>query len=212
MPVLRSVGWAVTRHGGLALGATAERSDPNGADRLAEWLAATARGDRAAFKALYQATASPLLSVALRILRRREAAEEALQEAFAFIWQKAGTYAADRGQPYPWMAMIVRCRAIDRARATARHDRAEDIEGLELDAENLGSPWSPRPFARPDDGSRDVRVCLSKLPDRYRSALALAFYDGLTHEELAERLNAPLGTVKSWVRRGLSALKECLES
>ena len=183
------------------------------AHRLNRVLAAVGQGDRAAFRDLYDLAAGSLLAIAIRILRNREAAEEALQEAFLAIWQKAGQYAPERGFAYPWMAMIVRNRAIDKARAGRRHAGAATLdEAIDMDPERLASPWAPRLFPAADAEARDVRICLSRLNDNSRRAIALAFYEGLTHEELAERLGAPLGTVKSWVRRGLQSLKECLDS
>lgn len=183
------------------------------ADRLVALLGAVGKGDRAAFRALYDLTAASLLGIAIRILRSREAAEEALQESFLAVWQKAGQYAPERGMAYPWLAMIVRHRAIDKARAGKRHAGQAPLEDVvDMDCERLASPWSPRQFPVADGDARDIRVCLSRLNDNSRKAIALAFYEGLTHEELAERLGTPLGTVKSWVRRGLQSLKECLES
>ncbi len=189
----------------------ADRDEAQG-DPLAALLEATAAGDRAAFRSLYDRVAPSLLGVALRILRSREAAEEALQESFLAIWQRAGQFSSAKGAAYPWLAMLVRHRAIDKARAGRRHVSSGSIDDfVDVDPERLASPWAPQPFARADGEGRDLRVCLSRLNENSRRAIALAFYEGLTHEELAERLGAPLGTVKTWVRRGLQALKECLE-
>ncbi|MCC6919785.1 MAG: sigma-70 family RNA polymerase sigma factor [Alphaproteobacteria bacterium] len=194
---------------------TANPADQEGAaaDPLAALLAATATGDRAAFRSLYDMAAPGLLGIAIRILRSREPAEEALQEAFLAIWQRAGQFSPAKGAAYPWLAMLVRHRAIDKLRAGKRHVSSGSIDDVvDMDPERLASPWAPQPFARPDGDGRDLRICLSRLNENSRRAIALAFYEGLTHEELAERMGAPLGTVKTWVRRGLQALKECLES
>jgi RNA polymerase sigma-70 factor (ECF subfamily) len=175
------------------------------ADPLCALLARVAHGDRAAFRSLYDAAAPHLMGVAMTLLRRRDLADDLLQDAFLAIWQKAGQFSDQRGTPMAWMAMIVRHRAIDRMRTAKR--RPQETSSEEALAQ---TPAFAEPMAASD--GRDVAKALAGLPDSQRRAVTLAFFEGLTHEELAGRLNAPLGTVKSWIRRGLLALKESLQS
>ncbi len=177
-------------------------------DPLEELLLAAGRGDRDAFARLYNLSASRLLAISMRILRQREPAEEVLQEAYITIWKKASQYHPDRGRPLSWMGTIVRHRAIDQLRSQNREPRSQAslddlIEG------GLGADIATEaPFDRIDDG---LRGCLEKLQSKQQKAIVLAYYYGHTHQELASSLDTPLGTVKSWVRRGLLQLKECLD-
>lgn len=175
-------------------------------DPLVEALAGTARGERAAFAVLYRAAAPVLMGVALKVLRRRDAAEDVLQEAFVAIWDKAGLYRPERGTPIAWMAMVVRYRAIDRLRREAR--RPEDVAASEDDFADVPIP----PETVFDGRAKDVMRCLERLPADPRRAIWLAMREGLTHEEVSAHMGRPLGTVKSWIRRGLIDLKGCLES
>lgn len=180
-----------------------EHANALDADPLADLLVKTAHGDRAAFKKVYEAAAPQLLGIALRLMRHRDQAEEVLQDSFLAIWQKAAQFADDRGSPMAWMATIVRHRAIDRLRASKRQPLQEALDEAQA-CETLCC-------VRAQAGSRlDVCDALATLPETYRQAVTLAVVEGLTHEELAIRLDAPLGTVKSWVRRGLLAMKESL--
>jgi RNA polymerase sigma-70 factor (ECF subfamily) len=170
-------------------------------------IAAVARGDRAAFADLYAATSPQLFAVALRILKRRDRAEEALQDAYVSLWRRAGDYRPARGSAFAWMASIVRYRAID----LVRRDRAL----VPLDDAPERATWAdpgPSPFdaASASAEARRLKACLDSLEEKPRAAIMMAYYEGLTHEELAGRLATPLGTVKSWIRRGLAKLKECL--
>jgi len=170
---------------------------------LGALLAASGQGDRRAFQQVYQLSSPRLYGIALRMLRQREQAEEVLQEAFVAIWRKASHYQPERGEPLAWMASIVRNRAIDRLRAEKRAPNTvatlDDIPEARL-AEDLSGLG--------DDG---LAGCLEQLKADQRGAIILAYYHGLTHEELAAHFDAPLGTVKSWVRRGLIRLKDCLD-
>lgn len=182
-----------------------ERTQTPVPDPLIGLLSRTAQGDRAAFKQIYDLASAQLFGVALSLLRRRDQAEDLLQDAFLAIWQKAPQYAPERGAPMAWMAMIVRHRAIDRLRLAKRRPQETDIDtagAQDWDAEN----------AHAAAAGHDVSKALATLPENHRTAVTLAFVEGLTHEELALRLKAPLGTVKSWVRRGLLAMKESLTS
>jgi RNA polymerase sigma-70 factor (ECF subfamily) len=176
-----------------------------GADRLAELLARTALRDQSAYEALYRATAPKLFGFALRILQRRDVAEDCLQDAFVSIWHRAGDYRADRAQPFTWMAAIVRNRALDFLRAAPRTREIageEDLDAFQSDA--------PEPGVGVED-AHALRRCLETLPAPHRQAIALSYFRGLAHAELAKSLAEPLGTVKTWIRRGLMQLRQCLE-
>jgi len=178
--------------------------DGGNEEHLRSALAATASGDRKAFADLYRMASPTLMAVALRVLARRDAAEDVLQEAFLAIWDKASQYQAERGAPLAWMAMVVRHRAIDRVRRERR--RGEDVFASPDEAGDV-----PSMTAAADGATRDVLACLARLPPAPRQALWLALRHGFTHEEVAARVDRPLGTVKSWIRRGLLDLKECLD-
>lgn len=179
--------------------------DGTDGDPLAAALAGIVAGDRTALAELYRLAAPRLLGVALRILRRRDAAEDVLQDAFLAVWQRAGQYSAERGQPLAWLSMIVRNRAIDRLRQETR--RAED----ELASDDALPDVLVLDEAAARGVGGDIARCLSALPAEQQRALLLAAQYGLSHEEIARRLGRPLGTVKSWIRRGLIELRECLE-
>jgi RNA polymerase sigma-70 factor (ECF subfamily) len=182
-----------------------ERTPAPSCDPLTALMILTAQGDRAAFKQVYDTASAQLFGVALSLMRRRDQAEDLLQEAFLAIWQKASQYAPERGTPMAWMAMIVRHRAIDRMRMAKRRPQETGIEAAGAHVKADGD-------AHIKQACFDVSKALATLPENHRTAVTLAFVEGLTHEELALRLNAPLGTVKSWVRRGLLAMKESLNS
>lgn len=177
-------------------------------DRLADLLAACARRDRAAFERLYRETAAKLFGVALRILRREDWAEEVLQDCYVRIWNHAQDYRAGLAAPMTWMTSIVRNRCLDSL-------RRPDFEVIDEDGALIESAESPNPgplaeLERHADAAA-LKRCLEALDARQRQAIALAFYDGLSHSELASHLREPLGTVKTWVRRGLLRLKSCLD-
>lgn len=173
---------------------------------LRTFLVAAASGDRVAFKRLYDAAAPKLYGVALRLLRRRDLAEDVLQDAFLAVWRNVERFDGARGPAFAWLAMIVRNKALDRMRRSARRPEisASDEAAVALAVAGCDA------LTRIDEDGRDVRRCYGLLPENIQTAIGLAFFEGLTHEELAERLRAPLGTVKGWVRKGLQLLKECL--
>ena len=183
-------------------------SDVGDQAMLAHWLCASGRGDREAFRRVYDATVSRLFPIALRILRRRESAEDALQEAFILIWRKAAHFDPGRGRPMAWMATIVRNSAIDRLRVQTQEPR--DPVDWQDAAEVLADPASVEVADQAPDALA-VRGALAGLEENQRKAILLAYVYGMTHEELSACLGAPLGTVKSWVRRGLQHLKMRLE-
>jgi RNA polymerase sigma-70 factor (ECF subfamily) len=180
--------------------------DPVQNKLLENLLEACARGDQGAFARLYQVTAPKLFGVAVRMLRREDWAEEVLQDAYVSIWNHAGSYSAGLSAPMTWMTSIVRNRCLDWLRKP--NPVAPDEELVkELESDN------PGPLARLEQ-ARDTAAlgrCLRGLDARQRQAIALAFYEGLSHAELARHLRQPLGTVKTWVRRGLARLRACLE-
>lgn len=187
-------------------------SPPDRNARLAELIARTALADQAAFRELYAATSPQLYGVALRILREGATAEEILQESFVAVWHHAGSYVAGRSQPLTWLTAIVRNRCLDNLRRreldtvsiTAEDDSDAD---LDLPADGL----TPAELLIAGAEAQSVRDCVETLDGGSRQAIALAFFQGLTHAELAAHLREPLGTVKSWVRRGLERLRQCLD-
>lgn len=182
---------------------------------LVHWLNATARGDRRAFQALYRAASPHLFALLLRMLRRRELAEEALQDCFVRIWQKAHTYAPDRGAPLAWLMSVARYRALDLLRRQRPEVSLENDEGVTLEVAddiNDSGPQAPLEASMTRQSLDALDRCLETLQQAQRQSVLLAYYEGYTHEELAEKLGKPLGTIKSWVRRGLQRLRECLES
>lgn len=179
-----------------------------GADPLAVLLERVARGDREAFERLYRETSSKLFGICLRVLPDRAEAEDVLQEVFASVWRKADQFDAARASAITWMAMIARNRAIDRLRSAPSQMKRASVEL----AEDLAD-GGPTPQARAEAQTEGARLnaCLDELDERRRSLIRTAFFEGATYEELAQRVGSPLGTVKSWIRRGLLQLRACLE-
>jgi RNA polymerase sigma-70 factor (ECF subfamily) len=173
---------------------------PDTAD-LSILLAATGAGDRRAFKTLYDQTSRRLFGIALFMLRRRDAAEDVLQEAFVRIWTEARRFDPERGAALPWLSRIVRNLAIDQLRR--ERSAAEDISDH---IETLAAP------AAPVADQADLNRGLSQLRADQREILTLAFVHGYTHEELVERLGVPLGTAKARVRRALAQLRAYFEA
>ena len=177
---------------------------------VAGLLAACARQDRDAFQRLYAQTAPQLLACLIRILRQRALAEDALQDVFVQVWKRAGQYEAGRGSAWGWLIAIARYRAIDLKR---REDRqpAGSVDGLtEIPAEDEAFEASSLGFG--EQATRLLVHCLGALQPRQRDCIVLAYQGGLSHAEVATEIGEPLGSVKSWIRRGLAALKKCLES
>lgn len=174
---------------------------------LNQHLAAVARGDLASFQQLYRETSPKLFALALRLTRRRDKAEEVLQDAFVKIWTRAGDWDEKRGTAMTWMASIVRNRAID----MLRRDMRVAAFDSELARESEFTFLAPPSAEVSQDEIDQLRICIDQLDRNQRRTVTLAYFEGLTHEQLAERLGAPLGTVKSWLRRGLLRLKKCLD-
>jgi len=180
-------------------------------DELQGLLARVALHEHAALRALYDTAAPFLLGVALRIVRRRDRAEEVLQDVFINIWNKAAGYDSSASLPMTWMIAIVRNRALDELRRDAR-DRAETLQDEKLAAlRDIEGSW-PDPLALLEQAadSLQIRGCLDKIEGPQRQCLALAYFHGLSHSELAQHLGSPIGSVKVWLRRGLQELKSCL--
>ena len=187
---------------------TIVRVDPARAALVAA-LRRAGEGDRAAFSTVYRLTSAKLFGVCLRICKDRELAEDALQDAYATIWKTAARFDPERASPISWLATVARNRAIDRVRSVA----ARPAEPLGEEAENVAD-GAPDPAARAlwSDERRRLQACLDGLDPRAADAIRSAFYEGLTYETLADRAGAPIGTMKSWIRRGLLRLRGCLEA
>jgi RNA polymerase sigma-70 factor (ECF subfamily) len=178
---------------------------------LAGQLARVALGDHAALRRVYEMTSSHLFGVALRILGRRDLTEEVIQDAFVNVWNHAGSYRVAQSQPMTWLISIVRNKALDVVRSAAVRRETElptDEDGEERDLPD-DSPQALELLTKATQALR-VRECMEALDATHRQCLALAYYHGMSHTEVAEHLNAPLGTVKTWVRRGLERLKHCV--
>jgi RNA polymerase sigma-70 factor, ECF subfamily len=190
----------------------------DGSARLEQLIARTALRDQAAFKQLYELTVRTLLAITMRLLREQSWAEEVVQEAYVSIWHSAGNYSSAKAAPMTWLMTIARNRAMDALRSTAS-DRTHIVRPLASDDEATDSALpdvadesaGPLEQLMQNIDAKQLKGCLQQLEPSQRQAVALAFYDGLTHSELAAHMREPLGTVKAWVRRGLDKLKKCLE-
>ena len=178
--------------------------------RLTELLSRAALSDQRAFEELYRLTSAHLYAVALRILRESAAAEEVLQESFVNIWHHAGSYVAAKSQPLTWLTSIVRNRCLDQLRRRSVDTITMDDEDEDITIADEGP--TPLDMLLAGADARAVKGCVETLDAGQKQAIALAFYHGLSHSELARHLKHPLGTVKSWVRRGLDRLRACLDS
>jgi RNA polymerase sigma-70 factor (ECF subfamily) len=182
--------------------------------RLVDLLQRVVLQDHVAFKQLYDLTSGHLYGVAFRFMRRRELANEVVQDAYINVWQQAGSYAATLSTPMTWLISIVRNKSLDRLRrgklefesAIALEDSPHDAheEAAEhADSHDLFAAATER---------LELNRCMSLLEPSQRQSLALAYYNGMSHAELAEHLQVPLGTAKAWVRRGLDRLRKCLDT
>jgi len=178
-------------------------------DPLDELMARCSLRDQRAFAELYRRTSGRLLAVAMRIVRRRDWAEEILQESFVSIWHHVPQYDRVRSAPMTWMTTIVRNRALDWVRRP-QHETSD--EGLEHVVENWADD-APGPLdrLRNDADAGALNDCLGQLSGQQRQSIALAYLHGLTHTELADHLQQPLGTIKTWIRRGLERLRGCMD-
>ena len=190
---------------------------PEKSRELAQLLAHAGLGDRQAFARLYDRTSGHLLAVVLRIQRDRAMAEDLLQEVYVSVWKAASGFDAARSQPLTWLTHIARNRAIDslrraqaqpRTESTTRADDDDRPDAAEALADAAPGPLDLLGLA---SQKRQLSACMERLTPPQRQSVALAFFDGLSHAEVAAQLREPLGTVKSWVRRALTTLKGCLD-
>jgi RNA polymerase sigma-70 factor (ECF subfamily) len=171
-------------------------------------LAAVAKGDRAAFDRLYAATRAKLYGVALRILRRTDLADEVIQEAYTKIWSSAGQFDPALASPITWMVAIARNRAIDMIRKKAEVSLEEMPEVMEVAANNT-EPLAAREMS---EELQRLLTCIGKLDGDRRKLVLLAYYNGWSREQLAKQFSAPVNTIKTWLRRSLLEIRECLGS
>jgi RNA polymerase sigma-70 factor (ECF subfamily) len=169
------------------------------------------RDAEAALRQLYDLTSSKLYGVALRVVSNRDWAEDVLQEAYLNIWRIAGDYRASLSPPMAWMGVIVRSRALDfrRRRASERADAALQLDDAISDTVAGDSP-DPMDTTQASEQAWALHECLRKLEAKQREVVSLAYLRDLSHSELAEQLKLPLGTVKTWIRRGLEQLRGCM--
>ena len=172
-------------------------------------LGQVALGSRAAFEALYRDTSSRLFGICLRVLNQRAEAEEVLQEVYTSVWRKAGQFDATRASAMSWLSMMARNKSIDRLRALPARSTRTPLEMAD-EIEDPGA--SPAQQVETLTDRARLENCLRQLEPKRHSLIRAAFFDGSTYEELAARIEAPLGSVKSWIRRGLMQLRTCLES
>ena len=176
-------------------------------DDLGNALLASARGDEAAFRLLVDASRGPLMAMLLRLLERRDWAEDVLQDSYLKIWQRAASYDARRGRGMPWLLTVARHQAIDFLRSRPPEDPLPDIDGESGWSGPIDAGDDPYRRAEEAEGLRNLRAGLRGLPEKMRKCLLLSHYAGYTHLEVAELLQVPLGTVKTWVKRGADGLR-----
>jgi RNA polymerase sigma-70 factor (ECF subfamily) len=172
---------------------------------LIEALEHTARGDKAAFKIVYTATSLKLYGIVVRILGRRDLADEVLQEVYVRVWQRAGEYDPASSSPITWLATIARNRALDEVKRKTMRSLEDCPEVLEVPSGDDPSADLERSEER-----RRLHACLDGLEPEKRDLVRLAYYYGLTRDEISSRIGRPAATVKTWLRRSLAQLKECL--
>ena len=171
-------------------------------------LAATAKGDEAAFERLYAATRAKLYGVVIRILRRADLADDVMQEAYVRIWNSAGQFDPTLSSPVTWMVAIARNRAIDVLRKKTEVSVEDEPETMEVAAEN------PDPLAKREmtEELKRLLACMGRLDEDRRRLVLLAYYSGWTRAQLADQFGAPVNSVKTWLRRALAEIRECLGS
>jgi len=176
------------------------------ADDLERLLTATAAGDRAAFRGLYGRTSAKLYGIVLRICRDPGLAQDVLQETYVKVWTRAVGYQAGEGRPITWLAAIARNAAIDAVR------RRRDVAlGMDEQGRALIDDFDKAVETLDPIEARALRGCLGGLDETQRACIVLAYVEGYSREELAERFDRPVGTIKTWLHRGLASLKTCLD-
>ncbi len=187
----------------------------SGADPLAPLLARVARGDRAAFSDLYGRTSAKLFGVILGICRDRSVAEDVLQNAFLRIWRHAESFDATRARPVTWLAAVARNAALDELRTSGRTGLRGALTGSaagdgDPDGEDILDRLADETRAPPPWELAALRACLDRLEAQQRSCVLHAYFEGYSREDLSERFDRPVGTIKTWLHRGLIALRACL--
>ena len=191
----------------LGMTSLAQESDNEFDARLISRIAA---GDDSAFDILYKRFARSLYGMAYRMMNDAKEAEDVLQEGFTYIWRKAATFDPARSSPFAWAVMITRNKAIDRLRVRQRLDKLrEKVISEESFYQDKDETSANEPALR--ERGALIRSALHQIPEEQRQALELSFFSGLTHEQIAERLDTPLGTIKARIRRGLLRLRDCLK-
>lgn len=176
------------------------------ASQLRQWIGRCTLKDQQALSALYQATSSQLFAVVLRILKNRSLAEETLQEVYVKVWNNAASYNDSKGEPMAWLVGIARYRSLD----VLRHQKTKQhYESLYEVEQNIESPEFSDTLADSDDAVV-LGECLDRLQANARRSVVMAYCEGYTHQELSEKMDKPIGTVKSWIRRSLKHLQECI--
>ena len=175
-------------------------------DDLVEALAGVARGDKAAFEMVYAATSLKLYGIVVRILGQRALADEVLQEVYVRVWQRAGEFDPATSSPITWLTTIARNRALDEAKRKTMRSFDDHPEVLEF-------PSGDDPLANHEQNEqrRRLQACLDTLEPEKREMVLLAYFFGLTREEIASQTGRPAATVKTWLRRSLAQLKSCLD-
>ena len=195
--------------------APAEWSDRS--KELSQLLARSGLGDRQAFAALYERTSAHLFAVVLRINRDRAQAEDVLQEVYVNVWRAAQSFDAAQSQPLTWLTSVARNRAIDSLRRKQTEPQTQPAQFHDDEDKDVyddvpdDAPTPLEMLSRASD-ARALAQCMDGLSAPQRQSVALAFYDGLSHAEVADQMRQPLGTVKSWVRRALLSLRVCLDA
>ena len=177
-------------------------------EELFHLIALSGQGDRVAFQSLYDATSAKLFGLSLRILNRRDLAEEALQESFVNIWHHAQNYRPEKAAVMTWMSTIVRNKCFDLLRAMPKESQLIDDESMD---DWASSDLGPLEKVAVQSETKALLNCMGALAPLQRQAIALSYFHGMAHEQLALQLAQPLGTVKTWIRRGLQSLKSCLK-
>src|SRR6201991_4904264 len=169
-------------------------------------LASVARRDEAAFERLYEATSAKLYGVVLRILKRQDLAEEVIQDAYVKIWNSAGQFNPGLSSPIPWMASTARNRAIDVVRKRSEISIEEEPAAMDVASD------TPDPLARKDMTEKLQRIldCIGRLEPQRQRLVLLAYYNGWSREQLSHKFDTPLNTIKTWLRRSMVEIRECL--
>jgi RNA polymerase sigma-70 factor (ECF subfamily) len=178
---------------------------PDGRDEIEALIAQTALGNQTAFSQLYDATSGKLFAVCLRVLTERAAAEDAMQETYVKVWKNAGRYQVTGHSPMTWLITIARNTAIDRLRArTVDHDVSDY-------SERLAAPGlSPEQSAIANSEAKRITQCLDELDTDRRAAISGAYLQGKSYQDLSDQFDVPLNTMRTWLRRSLIALRECM--